>query len=167
MKNNKAMTYVLMTLVIGIWGYVIYTILAKVSGDDTDMPILAVRPVAESDLSYYRWKDSLECDTLYKSPFSAKDQMLALVAKEQASDGEYNVYEEPYDPLAYAPAMDVQYLGYIENESQKQRIALVQINGRQYYMHPKEQIDGVTLVNVNPTDIKIKTDYQTLTIAKQ
>ncbi|PRD46265.1 hypothetical protein [Sphingobacterium haloxyli] len=167
MKNNKAMTYVLLALVIGIWGYVVYTILVKVSGDDGNMPTLAVRPVVESDLSYYRWKDSLEYDTLYHSPFSAEDQLVELVTEEPVSDGEYQVYQEPYDPLAYAPAMDVQYLGYIENESQKQRIALIQINGRQYYMHPKEQIDGVTLVNVNPTDIEIKTDYQTLTITKQ
>jgi len=166
MKNNKGMTYVLLALVVGIWGYVIYTVLAKVSGDDSNMPTIAVRQVPESDLSYYSWKDSLAYDTVYHSPFSAEDQLLELVA-EEPSEGEYLVHEEPYDPLAYAPAMDVQYLGYIENESQKQRIALIQINGRQYYMHPKEQVDGVTLVNVNPTDIKIKTDYQTLTIAKQ
>lgn len=161
------MTYVLLALVIGIWGYVIYIVLAKVNGDDPARPALAVRPVAENDLSYYRWKDTLEYDTLYRSPFSIPEQLEISATDEPVSGTEYTVYEEPYDPLAHAPAMDVQYLGYIENEKQRQRIALVQINGRQYYMHPKEQIDGVTLVNINPTDIRIKTDYQTLTIAKQ
>lgn len=167
MKGSKATTYILLVLVVAIWGYVIYTIFAKVSGTDNNMPVVALKPMAASDLSYYRWNHSLEYDTLYRSPFSAEDHIPDRLADAAFVEPEPAYYEEPIDPLDYAPTMDVQYLGYIENESQKQRIALLQINGKQYYMHPKEQIDGVTLISISPADIQIKTEYQTFTIVKQ
>ena len=159
------MTYVLLTLVVGIWGYVIYTIFAKVGDHDVAPIRAAYKPVAADNLGYYRWKDSLPFDTIYSSPF------LVSAVVEQPQEATPTMADpyppvEQYDPMAFAPAMDIQYLGFIENEQQKHRVAIVQINGKQYYLRPKQSVEGVTLLQVSANNIKVKTDYQTLTINK-
>ncbi|WP_437921188.1 hypothetical protein [Sphingobacterium sp. LRF_L2] len=168
MKNNKAMTYVLLALVVGIWGYVIYSVLAKVNDGDDFAVQQATKTVAQENLNYYHWRDSLRYDSVYTSPFSSDAAMATL--KENSDEGldlQTNPVMESYDPMAYAPAMDIQYLGFIENEQQQQRVALVQINGRQYYMRQQQTMDGVKLLQIATGSIKVKTDYQTLTINKQ
>lgn len=166
MKNNKAMTYVLLSLVVGIWGYVIYRVLVRVGDTDVQPIRTTIKSKVDENLAYYRGKDSLAYDTLYHSPF-------LMAASMQATDVEATpmVDEQPpieqYDPIVFAPAMDILYLGYIENENHKNRVAIVQINGKQHYLRPKQQIEGITLQSIGASEIKVKTDYQTLTIAKQ
>ena len=166
MKNNKAMTYVLVVLVVGIWGYVIYRVLAGVSDTDVQPSRHTIKSNVDENLAYYRGNDSLAYDTLYHSPFLMVASMQTTDI-EAASTTDDQPLTEEYDPIVFAPAMDILYLGYIENENHRNRVAIVQINGKQYYLRPKQQKEGITLQSIGASEIKVKTEYQTLTIGKQ
>jgi len=167
MKNSKITTYVLLTLVLGVWGYVIYVVLTKVSDNNEILVHNVPKTTPPLNLNYYQWKTSLHYNDIVASPFG-ENGTTQLVS--EINEGQYvdeNQPVENYDELAYAPAVDIQYLGYIENERLKQKVAIVQINGKQQYMRTKQSIDGYTLISINATEIEFKTNLQVITIAKQ
>ena len=161
------MTYFLLTLVVGVWGYVIYTVLAKVQEPDKVIPQQASASVAEVDLSYYRWRDSLAYDTVRTSPFAEFETAGSSDANAELLLTQEVPYSSDYDPLMYVPALDIQYLGFIENKKQKQRLALIQMDGKQYYLRVKQRLEGITLLQIAPDEIRILLDGHSLTINKQ
>ena len=168
MKNKKVTIYILFSLVIGIWGYVIYVVISKFSDNDP-IPISNNNIVdVPSNLASYRWKTDLTYDTIRSDSFFHEVSSTSNKSEEDVfHEAEQDMAMETYDPLAFAPAIDIQYLGFIENINVKQKIALVQIAGKQHYMKAKQTIEGYTVLSINPNEIKVKTDFQTLTISKQ
>lgn len=168
MKNNKVTIYILLALVIGIWGYVLYTVFLKVNDDPVVSTVMNSKKNEHENLDYYRWKEDLVYDTIYRSPFLLAKSTIEGEPSTSIPPAPVSAYaaQPNYNALAYAPAMDIRYLGFIENEQQKQRIAILQINGKQYYMRTQQQHDGVKLLVIDTESIKIKTAYQTQTIQK-
>ncbi|GGE17876.1 hypothetical protein [Sphingobacterium cellulitidis] len=168
MKDKKHIIYILFTLVLGIWGYVVYVVLSKFSDHDPLPPpnkgIVEVR----SNLDTYRWKEDLTYDTILSDAFFQEISSTDNKPDEQVDpDAGQGLPMETYDPLAYAPALDIQYLGFIENLNMNQKVALVQIAGKQHYLKTKQSIDGYTILSIYPHEIKVKTNSQTITISKQ
>lgn len=167
MKNSKITTYILLTLVLGVWGYVIYVVFTKVNDNNEILVHNLPKTTSPPNLNYYLWKTSLHYDDIVASPFGENGTVELLPENNEAQYMEENQPVENYDELAYAPAVDIQYLGYIENEKLRQKVAIVQINGKQQYMRTKQSIDGYTLISINATEIEFKTNLQVITIAKQ
>lgn len=165
--NNKALVYILLAVVVGVWGYVIYRIFSAVSGDDGQV-IAASRPVniAVQDLEYYSIKDSLFLSLDYRDP---------IYNNSYAADGEIEEQEEidpnyTSDPYAVyvepEPQVDISYQGFIENESNKKRIAIVTIAGSQYMMAKDDRQQEITVRNIQPDRIIITHKNETKTIFK-
>ncbi|MGG5902612.1 hypothetical protein [Sphingobacterium daejeonense] len=168
MKDKKHNIYILFALVLGIWGYVIYLVFSKFS-DHGALPI-SNKGVVEvrSNLDTYRWKEDLTYDSILSDAFFQEISSTDNKPDEQVDQDVGQVLPiETYDPLAYAPALDIQYLGYIENLKMNQKVALVQIAGKQHYLKTKQSIDGYSILSINPNEIKVSTNSQTVTISKQ
>ncbi|GEM68741.1 hypothetical protein SMI01S_23470 [Sphingobacterium mizutaii NBRC 14946 = DSM 11724] len=168
MKDKKHNIYFLFALVLGIWGYVIYVVFSKFSDHDP-LPI-SNKGVVEvrSNLDTYRWKEDLTYDDILSDDFFQEISSTDNKPDEQADQDEEQILPmETYDPLAYAPALDIQYLGFIENLNMNKKVALVQITGKQHYLKTKQSIDGYTILSIYPHEIKVRTNSQTVTISKQ
>ncbi len=168
MKDKKHNIYILFALVLGIWGYVIYMVFSKFSDHDplplSNKGIVEVR----SNLDTYRWKEGLTYDSILSDAFFQEIPSIENKPDEQADqDAGQGLPMETYDPLAYASALDIQYLGFIENLNMNQKVALVQIAGKQHYLKAKQSIDGYTILSIYPHEIKVKTNSQTVTISKK
>lgn len=159
--------YVLLALVIGIWGYVIYSVFGNWDNNGSVKSINRNEKIENVDLNYYKWKDSLTYDSITRSPFTEDYAVQNTMVDSHSRSSVQNLSEPAYDPLAYAPAVDIQYLGYIQNEKSSEKIALLHINGKQYYAKIRERIDGFTLLSISDSEIKVKTDYQTINIPKK
>lgn len=168
MKDKKHNIYILFALVLGIWGYVIYVLFSKFSDHDP-LPISNKNVVeVRSNLDTYRWKEDLIYDDILSDAFFHEISSTDNKPDEQGNqDAGQGLSMETYDPLAYAPALDIQYLGFIENLNMNQKVALVQIAGKQHYLKTKQSIDGYTILSIYPHEIKVKTNSQIVTISKQ
>ncbi|TJZ50572.1 hypothetical protein FAZ15_21360 [Sphingobacterium olei] len=164
--NNKALVYILLAVVVGVWGYVIYRVFSAVSGDEGQV-IMASRPVniAVQDLDYYTVKDSLFLslnyrDPIYNSGDAADDEIGEQGEVDLHYTDPYAVYVEP------EPQVDISYQGFIENESNKKRIAIVTISGNQYMMAKDDRQQEITVRNIQPDRIIITHKNETKTIFK-
>lgn len=168
MKSNKVTVYILLTLVIGIWGYVIYIVIGNWEGNKPSKIAKSNKIDELIDLNYYRWKDTIPQDSLIRSPF------LTSGAEKEKSETNINseitpanFSEKVYDPLAYAPAIDIRYFGFIENQRNAEKVALVIVNGKQIHMKIRQKIDGIILQSIFTNEIIVKTGQHTINIPKE
>lgn len=164
--NNKALVYILLSVVVGVWGYVIYRVFSAVSGDEEQI-ITSNRPIsiAPQDLEYYTIKDSASLslsyrDPIYNSTNVLDEEILETETINPYTSDPYAVYVEP------EPQIDISYQGFIENESNKKRIAMVTIAGQQYMMAKGDRQQEITVRNIQADRIIITHKNETKTIFK-
>lgn len=168
MKNQKLTTYVLLVVVIGIWGYVVYIIIDTASEPDVNSSINKILDPSETDLSYYRWQSHLKYDSLKLSPFDDLNNTRVDESVLMEPERVFDEFEgENYDDLIYAPAVDIQYLGFVENEERNEKIAIVQINDHQQFMRVDQLVDGILLKKIDGSEIAVQIDQELMTIPKQ
>ena len=164
------MTYVLLALVIGLWGYILVQVFDSLS-TDTAVPTTGKRSFGEQEtnLSFYKTKNTGALLLDYSDPMlrnQANDELTETVAPFTTEDPTaMNNYIAP-QPVEPAPQIDVQYLGYIENLVDKRPTAIIQIEGKQYMMNTSEHQSGLKLVSMTKEYIKIKIDGTIKTIYK-
>lgn len=165
--KNKALVYILLTVVVGVWGYVIYRVFSAVSSDDRQV-IMSSKPIhlAVQDLEYYSINDSLILSLNYRDPiYNSSNAADNEIGEQEEIDQTYTsdpyaVYVEP------EPQIDISYQGFIENESNKKRIAIVTIAGNQYMMAKDDRQQEITVRNIQPDRIIITHKNETKTIFK-
>jgi len=155
--KNKALTYGLIAVVIALWGYIIYSIFSSVAGDDTP-PSLAKTSIQPEkvNLDYYRPKDGLLLTVDYPDPMlkgTAEEGDLVDVGAGMALDN-----EAYYTPPPAPPQTQVDYLGYIENQSDKRATAILAIQGKQYMLNVGDEQQQVKVLQIKSEFVKIRAD---------
>ncbi|UIR54614.1 hypothetical protein LZQ00_10040 [Sphingobacterium sp. SRCM116780] len=165
--KNKAMTYVLLAAVIGLWGYILMQVFNSLSSDST-IPTTGKRTFGEQEmnLSFYKTKNTGALLLNYSDPMlrnQTHEELTEPLVVESNTAIDTYVAPQPYEPV---PQIDVQYLGYIENLVDKRPTAIIQIEGKQYMMNNGEHQSGMKLVSMTKEYIKIKIDNMIKTIYK-
>jgi len=163
--KNKAMTYILLSLVLGLWGYIIYKIFVAVSDEDQS-PRTAQKNFVQnvSDLSFYNQKKTTALLLNYPDPMLKNVNPPALPA-EPLIQSPTN-YVPPVQNYQPEPQVNVQYMGFIENLNDKKPTAIVMIMDRQYMMNVGDQQGEVKLTGIQQGQISIRVHGKNKTIFK-
>lgn len=165
MKQNAKIKYVLVTLVLMIWGLVIYKVCAGLFAGEAHIVAPLVKPVVNADTvaPYYLMKDS------YPDPFSND-----ILTKEELPKEEVAVKAAtaPIAPQSVSvaessvPQPVIKYCGYIFNPVTKNKMALITVNGRGVTAGVNEKIDmGIKVLDITALKIVLSYKGKTMIVA--
>ncbi|WP_411031573.1 hypothetical protein [Spongiimicrobium sp. 3-5] len=148
-KNTK--TYLLLTLVLLIWGLIGYKVFSGNSSNSEDggsyeKPMVRTLTVKE--------KDTFSILADYRDPF------LGTFPKKQVKKVKRTLKSKK-PPM---PEIKVQFTGLVTDKDGKRNIFFVTIDGQQHLMGPKDEINKVKLVSGNANSISIRINGKTRTI---
>jgi hypothetical protein len=138
--NNAKTKYILIVLVVMIWGLVLYRVGKGMFGTDEPVPVVqpAPSPVADTVAGYTLMA------SVYPDPF-ANDTAMAI-EEEEKDDSVAKVPLMATQPVIMEPPPAIIYNGYIFNPVTKKRTAMISINGRGMTAGINEKIDVKTQV---------------------
>lgn len=149
LKNKKAL-YVLIPLVLIIWGLITYRIYESLK-DDT--PDYVMEPGSAEAVVEMLTPDTFSILADYRDPFLGR----ARAARPKANPGKARKTPKPVvkkpEPVLRWPA--ITYGGMIRNQKTGKLIAMVKINGEDNLMAVGNIASAVRLVHVYPDSIKV------------
>lgn len=154
--KNKKLTYFLLLLVVSLWGYLIYKVFGAIHGNNESTPqITAVLPPIEN-LDYYRFKGQ---DTLYlnyRDPLYSTTGNIKQTAIQDITASAPTVPVANYPPPIMVPETVINYNGFIENETSKKRIAIVNIDNKQYMIGLGDTQQGLKVLEIQQNQVRVK-----------
>ncbi len=152
-KNTK--TYLLLAIVLIIWGTIAYRIFSSLSSD--------TGPEVKVNLQYFKPKPIAARDTFSISG-DYRDPFLGTI---YGNKEKITTTKKPPKVQESVPDRDIRYTGLITDASTKQKIFFVGINGQQHLMGTGDKIDGVTLLSGTLETITVKDGAKSRTITLQ
>jgi hypothetical protein len=157
LKKNKVLTYILVVVMLLVWGMIIYRIVAAYSGG-TDEGYVPPAVAKEVFNDYAVARDTSPLLLNYRDPFG-------LAVKKDTANRSPKVRSTAVH-TGVNPAMSfnwsvVRYSGYIKNPGSKKLIAFMHINGRAAEMGEGETIDQFKLIRNLKDSVLVKHGGQT------
>lgn len=143
-----------MAVVIGIWGFIGFKLLNAGNPEPVTMTELASNEVFVP--KQLKKRDTFSIAANYRDPFLGTVQSPKKTKKKISS--QKIVKKE-------VPQKAISYTGFITDNSSKQKIFFVTIEGQQHMMGINETVQEVKLVKGSKYQIKIRCDGKTRTIA--
>ncbi|RYJ42040.1 hypothetical protein [Flavobacterium beibuense] len=143
MKNKKNI-YILLPIVLLIWGMVIYR-LFSFTNPETDTTI-ASSTVRLKPLDI-KERDTFSIDVNYRDPFLGK-----MYRPESQKTLKTHSVKTIKEPIVW-PA--VIYKGIVSESNGKKKVFMLSINGKTYFMTEKTTEEGVTLKKGNRSTIEV------------
>lgn len=148
-KNNK--TYVLLAVVIGVWGIIGYKFISAVNPTQKEIVQVASNKIFTPQ--------ELKERTVFSITANYRDPFLGTVnapkkAKRTTSK----------KPQKQVPEKSIQYTGFIGDTSSNENIFFVTVNGQQQMMSINDTFQEVKLVRGTKSTIKVKYRGATHTI---
>ena len=158
--KNKKLLYFLAPAVLLVWSLIVYQVSEGLSGGNPYYggPGSAVKelvPLASDSFQY-----SLLLN--YPDPFLGRST--------PARSTSPVVHSEPKPPVQPAPAAAVQeeafnpsryqYLGLIEHKGKKDKLALLQVDGRSLMLREGETVDALQLMKISQDSVQLKSGKQ-------
>ncbi|WP_375334356.1 hypothetical protein [Flagellimonas sp. C4] len=149
-KNTK--TYLLLCLVLVIWGIIGFKIISPLTHEPDMSPIKAPKPKM---VQIATEKDTFSINADYRDPFlgtlpSTKKKVVQRKIKKEM-----------------VQKRSIVYSGLVKESGSGNILFFISIDGQQHMMSLKEEINGVTLVYGNDKQIKVRFDGQSETISLQ
>ncbi|MFK7749799.1 MAG: hypothetical protein AB8B65_15490 [Kordia sp.] len=157
MMKKKGKTYILLTVVLGIWGAIGYQIFSKFGTDDA--PIVASNATVQFSPKQTIEKDTFSINTQHADPFLAKPyQQKKTTTVRRAS-------KSKKEPIVFP---SIAYKGVISKEQNAQNIYIVAIRGTQQLLKIGKTIQDVKLLKGNKKSITIayKGERKTILVSK-
>lgn len=161
------MTYILLLVVLLIWGIVIYRIIAGTSSaDDEDIDnFLPPAPAAEAPQ-----KEAYSLIASYPDPF-LKRQVASYNSWNYQQDNKQEAKPHP-KPQPKAPIVPkviewpaVQYFGVVSS-TKGERLAMLNIGGKKNIVKANDKIDAVLVRAIYPDSVQLEFQKQKLTFKK-
>ncbi|WP_306013953.1 MULTISPECIES: hypothetical protein [unclassified Allomuricauda] len=150
--SKSAKTYTLLGLVLLIWGIIGFKVI-KALTHEPDIPPMQV---TKSELvQIANTKDSFSINADYRDPF------LGTLPGTKKKMAQRTIKKEPVQKR------NIIYSGLVTESSTGNTLFFISIDGQQHMMSLKEEINGVTLVNGNDRQIKVRYGGQSETISLQ
>jgi hypothetical protein len=154
--KNKKLTYLLIFIVLVVWGLILHRVFAATSGNEDEGLPLAVTPAKEAYNDFEIPKDTTRLLLNYRDPFGLVKFKDTVALK--------TVVHKDLIRLKVIPAINwnfIQYSGYIRNPSSKKLIALLTINGKNEMLSEGETIDQVKLIKNLRDSIRVSFNGKT------
>ncbi|MCF8284521.1 MAG: hypothetical protein K9I48_06050 [Sphingobacteriales bacterium] len=142
--KNKLITYLLIVLVIVVWGLIFMRLFSTSKEEIKSQRVINTKYTI--DTSILNTKYTLRLN--YTDPFLGQKNKVFLLSKPKKNiKVKEKVQPEP---------IDAKYLGMISNKKQKSVLALIRLNGEEYYLSVGETINEIKLLNCTETSIVLK-----------
>ncbi len=139
--KNKKLTYILLPIVIGVWGLIIYRIFA-VASPDSPTPRFAD---SQAEAASSQLPDTFHLLANYPDPFLGR-----IVQEKRFSSGKPVLKKEGPKPVVKAqqawPA--ITYVGMIKNQKSSKQLVMVQIDGVSNVMKAGDNAGGIALTRI-------------------
>lgn len=140
--KNKRLTYFLLTVVIAVWGMIIYRVIAAATANDDQPPMFAAKPVNDTINDFRLKQDTTHLLLNYRDPFG-------MVIQKDTIDKQIRRFSMSALPIQKKPSINwnfIQYTGYMRNAGSKKTITLMTINGKNEIFTEGAMKDGVKLL---------------------
>lgn len=150
--KGKTSNYLLLALVLVIWGMVIYRVVQALSEPDIPMPTVRGTKKRPKEKVGSHWPDTLVL--AYRDPFfggiisdgqTGSDSMAVGTAVPRPAP----VPQEP-------PWPEVEYLGTISNRQERKEVVLLKLGGRSRMMRPGDEILGVSYLKKTKNGVQLQ-----------
>lgn len=141
-KNNK--TYVLLALVIGVWGIIGYKFFSAVN-PATPKDIVQVTSDKIFIPQELKERTVFSIAANYRDPFLGTANALKTVRK-----------ASPKKVKKQLPKKSIQYTGFIGDTNSNENIFFVTVNGQQQMMSVNETFQDVKLIRGTKSSVKVK-----------
>jgi len=151
-KQNK--TYLLLAVVVGIWGIIGFKMFNAVSPDQEE-----IAEVISNEIFVPKELKEREMFTIaanYRDPFLGTVQAPRKKVKKKTTIKAKN--------KKVVPQKSIQYTGFITDSSSKQKIFFVTIDGQQQMMSVSDTFQEVKLIRGTKSSIKVRYKGNTQTI---
>jgi len=150
-KNNKK-TYLLLAVVLAIWGVLGYRIVGSMSSDKVQNNDAALMETYIP--KKVKKKDTFVILANYRDPF------LGTMPKKSETKKKRKVVPEKVE----LPKKNIKYSGSVSQSNSNNRMFFISVEGQQYVLSKKQEIDGVRLISGNGQQIKVRYNGRTETI---
>lgn len=141
----------LLGLVLFIWGIIGYRVVKTLSPDEE--PIPASKPLSFNPKPLVK-KDTFSLLANYRDPF------LGPLPKNKRKPSKNQVVKKPVQKR------NIAYSGSVSQSGSGNSLFFVTIDGHQYMMSIKEEVNGVQLISGNKGDIKVRYNGITESISR-
>lgn len=172
--KNKKSTYFLLPVTLGIWGFIGYKVYQYINSDDEALPLTEnLNPLNTEKMA----ADTFAVFNNYRDPFLGNDgKEMASMRKNSSSPSNYtggNTNKAPKKNTNPVPAANVNtgwpkisYNGMMVNESKKQSIAFLSIDGVSQRVKAGDVINGLKVVSFDQNGITIQRGKEKKVIGK-
>lgn len=148
MAKGKTLTYLLMAGVVAVWGLIFYRVYIGMSEEDLETPMTASAKVPYFKMVDHH-QDQVNLDLNYRDPFSPANTYVET--KPVASKLENVAAPRPAmpGPMMSKPQVNwsnVQYTGYVNNATSKQKMVILSVNGNTAVLTEGQSAHGVKLL---------------------
>lgn len=170
----KAKLYVLVFINLMVWGYIGFNIYKALRGDDDSMLLQSSAPIKK--IASLEVNDSITLNLNYPDPFlkgfqSEKTPNNTSITSANGNTNNVNTQKKfviiKTPTVAVTPAIEVKYIGFIQNNEKGTQTALVSINGKSHFASKGQVIEGVLFKEITTTEISIISEKKKLIIKKQ
>ena len=154
MMKKKSKTYILLVVVLGIWGAIAYQFFAKFNTDDS--PMVATNSNVNFTPKQTIEKDTFSIHTEHRDPFLGKPYQQKKTTKVKRTS------VSKKDPIVLPP---ITYKGVISKQQSAQNIYIIEVSGTQQLFKVGKTIQEVKLLKGNKKSITISFKGQRKTIS--
>lgn len=147
LKSKKAI-YVLLPLVLIVWGLILYKVFTGLS-DGPDLPVYSNQVPSES-VERATEPDTFSIHANYRDPFLGK--LLSKKPVVKKSKKPKKVLKKPPVVIRWP---SITYGGMVRNQQSQKMVAMVKISGKDNLMKEGEELDGIQLVKVYRDSIQL------------
>lgn len=132
---KKGKTYLLLTVVLGIWGTIGYQIYSKMRPDES--PIIAVNSSVSFSPKQEIIKDTFSISSSHRDPF------LGTAYQKKRKSNKTTYVKKSKDTIVFPK---ITYKGVISKQQSSQNIYIIEINNSQQLFKVGKQFNDVTLI---------------------
>ena len=162
--KKKSLTYILISVALGIWVYVFYSIFSVVANDNAIESKPLVKRKQQDSSTFVKETYSLLVN--YTDPFLKSRQSVYTATsvggeknvpgkKTDKSKSQKQIDQENLEAADLAFCKRVSYGGMIRNNSSKKHIAILSIENKEYMLAAGESANGVTLLKITTDSVEI------------
>ncbi|WP_062053721.1 hypothetical protein [Aquimarina longa] len=145
MLKGKKIIYILLPVVVFIWGAIIFQVIGAFSDEDpiaSNTIEVLVTPIKGKE------RDKFSLGTIERDPFLGKTYRTKKKEKKSVSKPKIKK-----SPLVWP---SIRFKGVVSGESNTNAIYLMEINGADQFMKLKQTIDNVTLLSTTSNSVKVR-----------
>lgn len=163
--KNKKLSYVLVPMVIAVWGFIFFRIFSTVENNN-QASILTTKK-SNNPIKFIN-NDTLKLALNYEDPFlkkSASSESDNFSFKTSTSRPVMPKYTIPA-PIKIINWPEIKYFGSIKNIKKNKEFATISIKDKRYYLSKTDEVAGVKIVDIFKDSVVIEYEYDKKCIKK-